>query len=93
MASAQEVLGTLNDVKNLTAFIANPKHYVTSHGLDPEDKATSAHFELYALSLINNINASNKFAGIKEISPAWGIGAGCCNGGAAEIIRTKISRP
>jgi len=43
--------------------------------------------------LINNINASNKFAGIKEISPAWGIGAGCCNGGAAEIIRTKISRP
>jgi hypothetical protein len=80
MATSKQVVKSMSDVKKLSEFLANPKKYVESQGLDPNDKAVAAEFEMYARSLVNNINAANSSNGAPQLKVAdWGIGAGCCN--------------
>jgi hypothetical protein len=87
MATSSAVLKGLSNVNSLSKFIANPKKYITSQGLDPNDPEVAATYEMYARSLINNINAANSTVGSGQVKVQWGIGASCCNKAAFKKLK------
>ena len=90
MATVKKVISNMSSFKNLSSFLANPKEYVASQGLDPNDTVVAAAFESYARNLVNHINAVNVSLGAPQMKAAdWGIGAGCCN---SKIFASRLDK-